>query len=446
VSAEQPSVYRTMDFALRIGELVLAAGAGAADTIATMLAVTSAGGLRNCEADVTFTTLTLSHQATPDSPPAVRQRGVRYRGLDYTRLTAVDQLVRQFTRGEIELDAARKELAAVVSRGHRYPYWASLLGWGGIAGGAGALIGGDWFVSLVAFGSAVLIASANRLLSTRRVPGFYQNVLGGFLATAIGVAAARLFPDLVTSLVIAAGIVVMLAGVTLVGALQDALTGFYVTASARSFEALLLTGGIIAGVSGGLGLANLLGGPLPVHALRPLGLEHVALGMVGAAITSGAFAFACYAPPRALAPVALLGALTQLIYRPAIELGMGSAWSSAMAAVAVGLVSFSVSGRVRIPPLICLVCGIVPLLPGLAIYRGLFQLSQNNLAGLTSLMAAAAIAAGLASGALLGEYIAQPLRREARRLETKLSGPRLVGPIRPRRKRVKRLRGTTDRG
>jgi hypothetical protein len=33
---------------------------------------------------------------------------------------------------------------------------------------------------------------------------------------------------------------------------------------------------------------------------------------------------------------------------------------------------------------------------------------------------------------ILGEYIAQPLKREVRRLEDRLSGPRLVGPIRAR--------------
>jgi hypothetical protein len=47
-------------------------------------------------------------------------------------------------------------------------------------------------------------------------------------------------------------------------------------------------------------------------------------------------------------------------------------------------------------------------------------------------MGAAAIAIALASGVILGEYVAQPLNREARRLEQRLSGPRLVGPLRAR--------------
>ena len=40
------------------------------------------------------------------------------------------------------------------------------------------------------------------------------------------------------------------------------------------------------------------------------------------------------------------------------------------------------------------------------------------------------VAIALASGVILGEYVAQPLKREARRLESRLAGPRLVGPYR----------------
>ena len=109
----------------------------------------------------------------------------------------------------------------------------------------------------------------------------------------------------------------------------------------------------------------------------------------------------------------------------------GRAWSAAAAAIFIGLVSYSLSGRVRVPPLVVVVSAIVPLLPGLSIYRGLSLLAIGG-NGLLSLMGAAAIAVALASGVILGEYVAQPLRREARRLEHRLAGPRLVGPLRAR--------------
>jgi uncharacterized membrane protein YjjB (DUF3815 family) len=71
---------------------------------------------------------------------------------------------------------------------------------------------------------------------------------------------------------------------------------------------------------------------------------------------------------------------------------------------------------------------ITPFLPGLSIYRGLTLLATDAASALLAMVTAVAIALGLSSGAILGEYLAQPVRREARRLESKLAGPRLVGP------------------
>jgi uncharacterized membrane protein YjjP (DUF1212 family) len=434
VKDDERRIYLTIDLALRVGDLVLSSGAGAADTTATMLAVTSAAGLRNCEVDVTFTSVTISYQGEPDTPPETHMRQVAYRGTDYSRLTDVDHLVRSFAAGEIGVEDARKELATITSTGHPYPRWASILGWGGMAGFAGIVIGGDWLVFVVAFASGVLVETINRKIASRRIPSFYQQVIGGFLATVIALGVRAVFPGTQASLIVASVIILLLAGMAIVGAVQDALTGFYVTASARSFEAILLTGGIIGGVAGGLGLAQRFGLNLSVQAFAPLGLDYLPTAMLSAGAMSAAFACAVYVPPRALLPIALIGAAGQLPFRPAIELGFGSAWASALSALTVGLVSYSVAGRVRVPPLVVVVSGIVPLLPGLSIYRGLFQLFQANVLGVTSLFTAIGIAVGIAAGVLLGEYIAQPLRREARRLETRLSGPRLVGPMRPKRR------------
>ena len=49
--------------------------------------------------------------------------------------------------------------------------------------------------------------------------------------------------------------------------------------------------------------------------------------------------------------------------------------------------------------------------------------------GVLDLAAAGATAIALAAGVILGQYLAQPLRREGQWLESRLSGPRLVGPL-----------------
>jgi uncharacterized membrane protein YjjB (DUF3815 family) len=135
------------------------------------------------------------------------------------------------------------------------------------------------------------------------------------------------------------------------------------------------------------------------------------------------------------------------------ERGFGVAWASSLAALLLGLAGYPVAARVRVPSLVVIAAGITPFLPGLSIFRGLTLLATDASAGLLAMVTAVAIALGLSSGAILGEYLAQPIRREARRLENKLAGPRLVGPYtvlgasgtrRRQRKRQRRREADAD--
>jgi uncharacterized membrane protein YjjP (DUF1212 family) len=428
---ENREIYKTLDLALRVGELLLSSGAGAADVTATMWSVTHACGLRGVEVDVTFTSLTMSHQPSYDEPAMVQVRHVRHRDIDYEDLTLVDQIVRQLIRGDIDRDEARSRLARVVSSGHRLPRWAATMGYGVMGSGVALLLGGTGIVLGIAFVAAAAIDQLTRLMARRRLPSFYQQVAGGLLATLIAVAAVGAGLDVDPSFVVTVGIIMLLAGIGFMGAIQDALTGFPLTAAARILEALLSTAGIIAGVSGGLTVGRMF--DVDLGRLNPgVGsLSQAGAVIAGAAICAVAFAFASYAPVRALLPIALVSGGAAFVSLLAETQGLGRAWGVALAAVLIGVTSYSLSRMVRVPPLVVVVSAIVPLLPGLAIYRGLSLLAAGG-NGILSLMAAAAIAIALASGVILGEYVAQPLHREARRLEHRLAGPRLVGPLRAR--------------
>lgn len=443
VDEDVAEVHRAIDLALRVGEVVLSSGAGAADVAASAIAVTRACGLRGCSVDVSFTTITVSYQPDAESFPETHLRTVTYRGLDYGLLTDVDHVVRGLSEGRLTRAEASRRLNEIRSGPRPYPRWVVTAATGAMAAGVGLLLQGDVLVAGVALVTAVLLDQVVRQLARRRIPAFYQQVAGALVATVVAHGLYQLEVPVSPSLIVASGIIVLLAGVTLVGAVQDALTGYYVTASARTFEALLLTGGIIAGVSLGITLGVRLGFELPLQARTPAELNDLPLALLGGTIVSVAFAVTCYSPLRALLPVAAVGLLAQLVYVPTLAGDLGVAWAAAAAAIAVGAAAYSLAGRVRVPPLVVVVSGIVGLLPGLTIYRGLFELlTERDLGGLFSLLAAVSVGVGLASGVILGEYVAQPLKREARRLENRLAGPRLVGPLRlhGRRLRPKRQR------
>jgi uncharacterized membrane protein YjjB (DUF3815 family) len=213
------------------------------------------------------------------------------------------------------------------------------------------------------------------------------------------------------------------------GATQDALNGFPITASARLLDAVLNTMGIIAGVSAGLSLGDLLGVGLASFSPGATGPADAGVKVFGAALAAAAFAFASYAPRRSLAAIAVVAALGQAVLLAVDTANLGRTWGSAAAAITIGAVCYLVAGRIRVPPLVVVVPAIVPLLPGLDIYRGLALLAEGK-DGVLQLASAFATALALAAGVILGQYLARPLKREARWIETRLSGPRMVGPFR----------------
>lgn len=432
---ESREIYKTLDLALRIGEMLLSCGAGAADVTATMVSVAHACGLRGADVDVTFTALSMSHQTTFDEPALMQVRHVKHRDIDYEDLTLVDALVHQLVLGEITREQARSKLARIVSTGHRLPRWAVTLGAGATGGGVGLLLGGNsvFTTAGIAFLAAMGIDILQRAMTRRRWPGFYQQVAGGLLATlfAVGTAATNLQVD--PSLVVTASIVMLLSGIGFMGAIQDALTGFPLTSGARILEAMLSTAGIIAGVSGGLAVGDSLGVSLGRLDPGAAALSDLPFMVFGAAVAAGAFAFSCYAPMRSLLPIAVVAGVGELIADLVGSRSFDRAWAAGAAAIVIGVMSYSVAGRFKVPPLVVVVSAIVPLLPGLSIYRGLSLIAAGDSRGILEITGAAAIAIALASGVILGEYVAQPLKREARRLEGRLAGPRLVGPLRAAR-------------
>jgi uncharacterized membrane protein YjjP (DUF1212 family) len=457
---DDATVHLVVDLALRIGELQLAGGAGAADVTATILAVTEAYGLPQCEVDVIFTSITVCCHRGVEAPPVTTTRVVRLRALDYTRLAMLDQIVVQIVRAKLSASQAYQELDKLITSERTYPRWVSTVAWAAMAASLTVLIGADIRLAGIAGLLTALVDRIGRVLNRRSLPFFFQQVVGAGVVSILSVGVyARLWSShllppeffsgaLNPSLVLAASLTVLLSGLSLVGTVQDAITGFYVTAAGRAFEVAMMSAGLVAGVV----LALQASGPLQTSsapantgladitppAFSPPELNTFLLvQIVAAGCTAVFFALASSAPPRALVGAALGGGLSFTIYGIASAAALGPTAASALGAIVVGFAGRLVSRRLGLPPLVMAVAGITPLLPGLTTYRGVLELTvQNDPDGLVTLLSAASIGLALAAGVVLGEFLAQPLRTGLGRLERRLHGPRLVGPLEPGRRRL----------
>ena len=154
---EARTITLTLDLCLRIGEMLLSNGAGAADVSATMRLLARHFGLHHPVIDVTFTSLQMGYHGEPDDPPVTLMRQVVQRDIDYEDLTRVDHLVRDVLADKVDLVEARGTIARIASSGHGRPRLAVTVGWGVMAAAITLMLGGGALVMAIASFAAMCI-------------------------------------------------------------------------------------------------------------------------------------------------------------------------------------------------------------------------------------------------------------------------------------------------
>ncbi|MFD8307955.1 threonine/serine exporter ThrE family protein [Streptomyces sp. NPDC059690] len=405
-----PAVPRVLDLTLRIGELLLAGGEGAEDVEAAMFAVCRSYGLDRCEPNVTFTLLSISYQPSLVDDPVTASRTVRRRATDYTRLAAVYRLVDDLSDVEthISLEEAYRRLAEIRRNRHPYPTWVLTGASGLLAGAASVLVGGDVVVFLAAMLGAMLGDRLAWLCAGRGLPEFYQFTVAAMPPAAMGVALTVAHVDVKASAVITGGLFALLPGRALVAGVQDGLTGFYITASARLLEVVYLFVGIVTGVLVVLYFGVNLGAKLnPDAGLRIA--ERPLWQIAASMLLSLTFAVLLQQERSTVAWVTLNGGVAWCVYG-ALHYpgGLSPVASTAVAAGLVGLFGQLLSRYRFASALPYTTAAIGPLLPGSSTYFGLLSIAQNDVdKGLVSLATAASLAMAIAIGVNLGSEISR---------------------------------------
>ncbi|PPH35573.1 hypothetical protein C5C53_12855 [Rathayibacter sp. AY1E3] len=449
--AEQ-TVRGVLELAVRLGETLLSLGSAAAEVTETIQRVCRAYGIE-CQVDLTFTSILVVHDGGDDSPSVSVLRVVPSRSADYERLARVTALVTAITEGSPEVrvadavdsaeareearhqfEAAHDRLDAILVQPHRYRRGVVTLTLALMAAGVALLLGGGPLVVLLAAATAAAIDLVNQLLARWGLPAFFQQIAGAALATGVAVVLLAVVPRLPVelavlppALVVASGVVVLLAGLSFVGAADDAINGFPITAGGRLLEVGLLTLGIVVGIAVVLDGARSLGVELVLvdSYARPW---PAAVQVLGAGVAAGAWALSSHTPPRPALIAALTGAGAFLVSDSLTTSGFAPLMANALPALAIGLLGEMLAERMRVPAVVTTACAIVPLLPGLTLYRGVLGLTSNAgpSAGIELLLQAGMIALGLAGGVTLG-------RIAYRRLRTPIV--RAVAPVRARTRR-----------
>jgi uncharacterized membrane protein YjjP (DUF1212 family) len=349
---------------------------------------------------------------------------VESRSLDYTRLQWATDFAQHVADTTPDPEWVQGHLDTLERAEHPYPRWVSTAALGVMAGAFSVLLGAGPLVAVLATATTALIDRVGRVLNGWRVPILFQQVVGAALATGIAIgldATGRLPAGTVPSLAVAANIVVLLSGLATVSSVQDAITGYQLTASSRMLDIVLLSAGILIGVTIAVRIGVAAGSDFYVQANLPIAPLGVPVRVLAGGIGAAAAAVASYAPLRAALAAGAAGATGSLLFYGLQLIEVGNVESSFLAAVAIGLAGAIIGRRVGVPPLVIDMAGIIPLVPGMALFRGFVELVQGNqAAGFDSLGVATATALALGAGVVIGPLLARSIRRELARYAIRL--------------------------
>ncbi len=412
---------RILDLAVRIGESTLVAGAPASEVALTIVRVAGAYGLRPVHVEVTYNAITAAHHRAGAARPITLLRVVRGSVPDHDKLQRLQALVADIQTG-LPVDAAYEQYRTIRRAAFRYPPAVVVGAQALLAVGVAVMFGVNWLGIAFAFIGAGLAALTQYGMSKARVPFFFSQIAGGFVLTIVAALSPLLqltgWPPAAgirPSVIVASGIVLMLAGLTVVGAAQDAIDGFALTAMGRILELTTHTLGLVLGILIGLETAKVIGLPMaPPSETLPLGA--LALQFLGAAIIAIAVAVFNGAGSRIVVVSLLLSVVAWTGYLAATALGFDVAAASGVGAFLGSFVGVLLAFRLHVPSVAITTAAILPMVPGAAVFRGLLSVVESGedttvlLAGFTTLTFAATVGIALAVGASLGIYLGQPLR------------------------------------
>lgn len=420
VAGDPHSAHTALQLAMRMGDALLSAGMSANDVVVFMLRVTDALGLHGVHVDVTYTSISASYYPGPGLPPITSIRVVRPTVPDYTKVSRLDRLSEEIEAG-LSLEDAAAAFERIRAAPHPYPRWVAMLASAGVGPAVSLLFTTSWKLLLVTFLTGVVVDWMLAAFGRRRVPPFFQQLAAAgtitLIAAGVTNAGARgvpFFVGLDSTLVVVGGIVMLVAGMMIVGAVQDAIDQFYVTASARVFEVFMRTGGIVAGIVVALRLVQHMGAPLTISA-APIAFGALGYQFLAAALIAALFALSAYADIKTILLAAVMALVGWLGYTSVIQVGAGDVLADTTGALVAAVLTTLIVRRTHVPGFGLISAALLPLVPGLLLYRGLLQVvgpapgAANQAAGGATLLLALGVAVGIGAGASLGTYLGRPL-------------------------------------
>lgn len=414
---------RALRLSMTVADYLLSMGVPASDVTDTSLKITNRYCKRKVSIEIIATVLMFSQDRGNEREPLTLIRALTARATNSALVQSIQDIADDIHKGKLSLDDAEKRLEKLLENQKSYPQWVLSLGSAAISAGVGALLSGSLLIIALSFVVGGLVSYMLLVLTKLRIPTFFIQVVAAAIATLVAAGVTWLgnngveyLRGLDPNLIIIGGIVMLVAGLAIVGAVEDAIDEFYVTANSRILQVTMLTAGIVFGIVVGLFIAKNLGIHMTINTDKPV-YDIVGWQYVGAIVIAAGYALSVNTKLRGIILAGLIGAGGWAVYATTAPIFAPIA-ASFIAAASVGVGAALLSRWLRTPPTTMITAGIIALVPGLSLFNGLMVLVIGTTGstislepGILTLMNALLLALAIAAGATLGNLIARPIHR-----------------------------------
>ena len=341
---------------------------------------------------------------------------VYLRGIQLSRVNRVNEISRALTSGTLAADELLSHLREAELLGSGQPGWYAPLMAFVTSAAFAVMFGGGWLEMLLGGFCGALTQLLPRLLPRSDTSAGMSGTLFASIFCALVPLVFRAVTGLcITEVVIAASIMPLVPGLSMTNAMQDILRGDMVSGVAHCARAVMIAAMVAGGALVGTHLASAIGlmeQASIVPSALPL-LVQALLAFFSSFWAGVGFGALLSAPRKAILWSGFLGAIGYLAYWLCMQGAMAETAAMFLGALLASIGTQIAARRFKMIATVFVTIAILPMVPGLGLYRAMSALAQGALASGGAIAAhTMALIIMIALGIALGSALTGVRRRK----------------------------------
>ena len=409
LKAHDQMLHRRVDLLLRTGKLLVESLADTNRIMRNMKRTAAYLGIPEEKLHINIGFTMLMVNVSDENFSFTKFQRINGHGVNMTAISEVSKLSWRAIDNDYTLDQYEEELEKIRTKKRNYTPLQTAVGAGFACGGFCIQFGCDWMAFLYASIAAIIGMRVRQKCNESGLNGYVGIAIAAFVATMIAWASTYL-PETWTNTPwhpLLACALFIVPGVPLINFVDDMLDNFIQVGIVRAVNTLLMMGAMAFGIAFAVKLCS-IDNFFPTISMVP---HHEYWEYALAAAISAMGFSMIFNIQRRLLWVVAIGGILAVCTRNFVNLGpstnnigldMGLVVGSFTGALLVSLIAVKAVHWFHVPNHVLTIPSVIPMIPGVLMYRmlfGLINMNVQNLEGVTPLMKA--IESGVNSGLVI---------------------------------------------